>query len=108
MNKKKKNNIFLNILAILFIVYMGLFIANLSGYYESKIRDNVIMTEEGIKEFENKVSNGEEIDVTSFLKNEREDYSNKMSNLGDKLTYGVEKFIVKSVHIFGDIMKSLF
>ena len=72
MNKKKKNNIILKILGVLFVIYMALFIANLSGYYESKIRENVIVTEEGIKEFENAVQNNESIDVTSFLKNERE------------------------------------
>ena len=67
----------LKILGFLFIIYIALFIANMSGYYESKIRDQVIVTEEGIKEFEEKIQNGEEIDITSFLNNEREDYSSK-------------------------------
>ena len=106
--EKKSNHIILKLLRVLFILYISLFIANLSGYYESKMRDNTITTEEGIREFESKVQNGEEIDLTSFLKNERVDYSNKISNLGDNLTYNIEHIVVKSLGIFTDIFKSLF
>lgn len=108
MDKKKNNNIFLKILGLLFLIYIALFIANLSGYYESQIRENTIVTEEGIKAFEEKVQNGEEIDVTSFLNKEREDYSSKMSTLGDNLTSNVENFVVKSMGFISDIVKSLF
>lgn len=108
MDKKNNNNIPLKILGVFFLIYVALFIANLSGYYESKIRENTIVTEEGIKAFEEKVQNGEEIDVTSFLRNEREDYSSKMSTLGDSLTSNVENFVVKSMSFITDIVKSLF
>lgn len=108
MSKKKKGDIFLKILGCLFILFIALFIANMSGYYESKIRDRVIVTEEGIKEFENLVQNGEEIDVTSFLNTEREDYSSKMSNLGDTITSGFENFISNGANILYDVLKSLF
>lgn len=108
MAKRKKTNIFLKILSFLFVVFIALFIANMSGYYESKIRDRVIVTDKGIKEFEEKVKNGEEVDVTSFLNNEREDYSSSMSNLGDNLTNGLESFVSGGMDIVGDILKSLF
>ena len=81
---------------------------NNSGYYESKIRDKVIVTEEGIKEFEVKVSNGEEVDIKSFLNNNREDYGSKMSNLGDRLTSSLEEFVDEGAKILTDILKSLF
>lgn len=105
---KKKGNIILKILGILFVIYMGLFIANMSGYYESKIRDKVVVTDEGIKEFERKVQNGEEVDVTSFLNNERVDYSNTMSNFGDNLTNRIENVVSNGMKVFADIIKSLF
>lgn len=108
MSKKKKGNIFLKMLGVLFVVFMALFIANMSGYYESKIRDQVTVTEEGIKAFEEKVQNGEEIDITSFLKTEREDYSSGLSNLGDNLTEGIEGFVSGGINVVGDILKSLF
>ncbi len=108
MSKKKKLHPILKILMVLFIVYIALFIANMSGYYESKIRDRVVVTEEGIKEFEEKVQNGEEIDITAFLKNERIDYSSPMSNFGDNLTSGIEVFVSDGMKFVEDILKSIF
>ena len=106
--RKKKGNPILKILSILFVIFMALFIANMSGYYESKIRDRVTITEEGIKEFEEKVQNGEEIDITSFLNTDREDYSSSMSNLGDNVTSGIETVVSTGMNIVADILKSLF
>ena len=108
MNKKKKSSIFLKILGVLFVVYIALFIANMSGYYESKIRDEVTITDEGIKEFEEKVQNGEEIDITSFLNKDRVDYSSNMSNIGDSLTSSFENVISYGANIVSNIFKSLF
>ncbi len=106
--KKKKTSPFLKILGCLFVIFMALYIANISGYYEGKVRDRVIITEEGIKEFEEKVQNGEEIDITSFLDNERIDYSSGMSNLGDSVTESIESVVVNGMNFVTDILKSLF
>lgn len=108
MNKKKKSSIFLKILGVLFVIYIALFIANMSGYYESKIRNDVTITDEGIKEFEEKVQNGEEIDITSFLNKDRVDYSSNMSNIGDSLTSSFENVISYGANIVSNIFKSLF
>lgn len=107
MRKKKKNPV-LKVLGLLFVVFMALYIANMSGYYESKIRDRVIITEEGIKNFEQAIKNGDEIDITSFLNTEREDYSSSMSNFGENVTSSIENVVVGSMDIVSDIIKSLF
>lgn len=107
MAKRKKNPI-IKILGGLFIIFVALFIANISGYYESKIRDRVVITEDGIKEFEDKVQNGEEIDITSFLNTDREDYSSVMSNLAEGITSGIENVVSGGMEIMSDILKSLF
>lgn len=107
MIKKKKNSI-LKIFGVFFLLFMALYIANLSGYYESKIRDRVVITEEGIKEFEEKVSNGEEINMSSFLELDKKDYSSKMSNFGENITSGIQKIVEGSYDLFSDILKSLF
>ncbi len=108
MNKKKKNNIIIKLLGGLFVIYIALFIASSSGYYESKIKDKVMVTEDKIKEFEEKVQNGEEIDITAFLNNERIDYSSTMSDLGDNITSGIESFVLDTSKFLGKIFKSLF
>ena len=106
--EKKNNNVVLKIISILFIIFMGLFIANTSGYYESQIHDRMIVTEQGIKEFEDTIKRGDEIDIESFINNTREDYSSKMSNLGDRLTGSLEGFVDEGAKILTGILKSLF
>ena len=59
-------------------------------------------------QIQEKVQNGEEIDITAFLKNDREDYSSSMSNLGDNLTSGIEVFITDGMKFVSDVVKSLF
>lgn len=108
MNKNKKLHPILKIMVALFVVFIALFIANMSGYYESKIREGTTITEDKIKEFEEKIQNGEEIDIEAFLNNDRVDYSNKISNLGEKLTVNIETVFKDGMHIIGNILKSLF
>ncbi len=108
MGKKKNTNPVLKILGVLFVIFMALYIASTSGYYESKIRDKVVITEEGIKEFESKVQNGEDIDITSFLNTKRPDYSSPISKLGDNVTKGLESAIFEGAKFVADILKSLF
>lgn len=108
MNKKKKIHPCLKILGLLFVVFMALFIASQSGYYESEVRDKVIVTEEKIKEFESLVQKGETIDINTFLDNEREDYRSGMSNLGDNLTSSIASVVSVGMDVMTDILKSLF
>ncbi len=108
MGKKKKLHPILKILVALFIIYIALFIANISGYYETKIREKTTITEEGIKKFEEKINNGEEVSITSFLDDDRKDYSNKFSKLGDSITKGIENLATKGMKIFVQVIKSLF
>ena len=105
---KKKKNLPLKVLGLLFIVFMALYIASTSGYYESKIRDKVVLTEEGIKEFERRVQNGEDVDISSFLNQKRPDYSSYMSTLGDNLTSGIEVLVYDGARFVKDIINSLF
>lgn len=108
MHKKKKGSIILKILSFLFTIYMALYIANMSGYYENKIRQDVFVTDEGIKEFENKVQNGEEIDISSFLNKDTPDYNSNFSRLGEAFTSSLETIVYKGSNILGSIIKSLF
>ena len=43
--EKKKTNWFIKLLTILFIIFMGLFIASESGYYEAKLSEKVVLTD---------------------------------------------------------------
>ena len=108
MNKKKKLHPVLKVLFLLFIVYLALFIASSSGYYEGRIRDKVSLTNDSIKDFEEKLASGEKIDITAYINKDEIDYSNEFSKLGDYFTEGVQVLIEKSSKIIGNILKTLF
>ena len=108
MPKKRKLHPVLKILAVLFIIYVALYIASASGYYERRIRNKVIITDNNIKDFEEKIKNGETISLDSYLTNDYDDYSNSISKLGDNLTNGVAEVVLKSSEVVMDVLKSLF
>ena len=81
---KKNNNWFFKILTILFIIYVALFIANQTGYYEKTIRDKTFLTEEKMHEFEQDVADNKVIDIINYLP-EKEDYSNFWTKSANKL-----------------------
>ena len=76
---KKKTNWFKRFLTISFIIFMGLYISSISGFYEAKLSNKVALTDEAIKEFENDVIEGKTIDVNTYITNKNVDYSNKFT-----------------------------
>ncbi len=108
MPKKKKVHPIIRILEVLFVIFIALFIANSSGYYEGKVRNKVAITNDKIEEFEQMLANGDDVDLNNFLANDRVDYSNKLSNFGEKLTMDVQVIVKNSFEFIGNIFKSLF
>ncbi len=108
MNKKNKIHPIIKIILVLFVIYIIMFISSISGYYEGRIRNKVSLTNEKINEFEELIQNGEEIDLDAFLQKEEVDYSNKLSDFGEKMTFQVQEFVKESVNLIGNIFKTLF
>ena len=75
---KKKRNWFLRLLFVLFIVFLGLYIASVSGYYETQVGNKVALTEEAIRDFENDVLEGKNVDIKTYLQEDNKDYSNTL------------------------------
>lgn len=105
---KKKNNWFKKLLTVSFLIFMGLYISSISGFYESKLSNKVSLTDEAIKEFEKDVLNGKEIDIVTYINNENIDYSNKFTNAGEKLSETVTKIVTDGFSGFWDAVKVLF
>ena len=108
MKKKKNQKIFWVILISLFVVYMGLYIANTTGYYESKLNNQVHLTNEAIKKFESDVSKGKDVTIEDYLEKEAKDYSNNISKLGVNLSEKVETLMNKGLKNFFEILGKLF
>lgn len=106
--EKKKPNHFLQLLLILFIIFIGLYIASVSGYYEANLKNKVILTDEAIAKFEEDVLNGEVVDVNSYILEDRKNYENKFTEAGDKFSEVVESFLTDGLKGVFDCLKTLF
>lgn len=104
---KKKKNYFLRILSLLFLIFISLYIAMESGYYEAKLSKKTTMTEESIKKFESDIKNGKPIDINSYSYNEFTDYSNNTTNLAIFVGENVEKFMTSGINSVFEFLKSL-
>lgn len=106
--KKKKHNPFLNLIFILFIVYISLFIAGESGYYENRVNEEIILTEENIKKFETDVKNNKDIDIENYVVKNNKDYSCIASDMGDNFSNFVEKLLTEELGKMGKVLKKMF
>lgn len=108
MNMKKKNKLFKNLLIIAFVIFMGLFIASESGFYEAKLSNKVALTDESIKRFEQDVSDGKMVDVASYVVDDYKDYSNKFTDVGEKMSDAITKVLSEGISGAWDAIKVLF
>lgn len=95
--KKKPSRHFFRLLIFLFLIFIALFIALKSGYYESNLGKRKELTAEKIKEFERDVQEGKEVDIKNYLETNSKDYSNKISKLGMSLGSSTEKFMTSGI-----------
>lgn len=108
MPKKKKLNPFLSLLTILFIIYISLNIASTNGYYESKINDEVVLTEKNIKKFENDIKNNKKIDLNNYVVKDKKDYRGFASDVGENFSNFVENLMTKELWKAGKVLKRMF
>jgi len=94
-NKPLINKVFKFICTLLCIIYLGLFIANNTGYYSFSLRNKKELTEEQIKKFEEDVKNGINVDINEYLDFNTISYQNNISKLG----YNISSFV-------GDLIKN--
>ena len=104
--KKKKNNWFLKSLLIIFIIFISLYLMDNLGYYNIATR-NKVLTEEKMKEFENDVKNGKNIDIKEYVK-DNTNYKNVYSNIGYESSEIINNVLNKGFSNIGKILKKLF
>lgn len=106
--KKKEKNPFFKILSALFLLFISLYIALESGYYEAKLSKKTAMTQESIERFEEDIKNGNPIDVNSYTYEEHKDFSNNTTDAAIFIGSKVESFMSNGITEIFDIVKSLF
>ena len=106
--KKAKNNLFFKILAVLFLIYVAITIAYESGYYETKSQNRAVLTKEAIEKFEKDLEKGEVIDMKDYLVEERPDYSNQVTKIGNKISISISDALTKGISDLFGMLKNLF
>jgi len=96
----KISNISKIVIILLFMLFLSLYIAQASGYYEYQENKKVTLTKEAIKDFEKDLKEGKNINVKNYLQEEKH-YNNKASILGLQISNFIE-------NSFNSIMSSLF
>ena len=96
MKKKKKNPVVIA-LFILFIIYLALFITQSTGYYELKRHNEMLLTKESMKKFEEDVRNGKDVSLSDYTHVKNQDYSSKMGDIGNKASEIIEKVMTKGI-----------
>ncbi len=108
MDKKKKPNYFLRVTLVLFIIFIMIYIIGQTGYYETSVRKDVMLTEEKINEFEEDVLNGEQVDLNTYIVKEDKDYSNALTTAGEGLNNTIMKIFSEGLDEVINIFDILF
>ena len=82
---------------VLFLSFLVVYCAELTGYYEYQNHKHAVLTEEQIKQFEKDVANGKEVDINEYLVKDERVYNNNLSKISSKLSNGISKIVQKGV-----------
>ncbi len=111
MDDKPKSKINKNakrIFYLLVILFITLYFANQTGYYESRLQSKTNLTKEAIERFEKDVAEGKEVDINNYIDTSVKEYNNKYSSLGLGISNAIDKGVNKSIDFFLKIIKTLF
>lgn len=103
IEKKKKKNIGLIILIVLFFIYLVIEISYSRGLIEYENYKKMTLTSEAMQKFEEDVKNGKNININDYIKEEK-DYSSKVSKITSRASEKLEDFFTKGI---GDFIKML-
>jgi hypothetical protein len=102
------SNFFKYTFIILFIVYIALYLSQVTGYYEFDQYKKTRLTEEKIKAFEQDVKKGNKITIDSYLDKTKKDYNNNISRSGLKLSIILDKIFSTIMNFIVKLFEGLF
>ena len=85
-------------LILLFCIFMTLYISQATGYYDYQQYRRVELTEEKIKQFEQDVKDGKNIDIQDYLNDTERNYNNGISQTGLKLSNFIKDNVRKGIN----------
>ena len=80
----------------LFICFVIVYCTSMAGYYEYQQRQRVVLTEKKIKQFEEDIKKGKNIDVDDYIE-EKESFDHAPKRLGVKISEVISKYTRKGI-----------
>lgn len=91
------NKFFKFLFLICFVTFITLYISSAAGYYEYEQHKKMVFTQDQIKQFEQDVANGKNIDLEEYMKNTNPNYQNRTSKFGLKISEGIGTAVQKGI-----------
>lgn len=70
----------------LLFLFFGLYIASRNGYIDYQARNQMVLTKEQIRKFEDDVKNNRPIDIKNYVVKEEDLYDNQLSRMSLKIS----------------------
>ncbi|MBE6160075.1 MAG: hypothetical protein E7157_03390 [Lactobacillales bacterium] len=105
--KKIITKVFWKSFLVLLIGFTAIYVSEATGYYEFEQHNKKVLTEQKIKQFEEDVANGKNIDINDYVVNNKQNYETKLSKLGDKMSTSVKKIIVEGLNNTFDFLNNI-
>jgi ABC-type dipeptide/oligopeptide/nickel transport system permease component len=93
----KDGKVFKVVLTLLFIAFLTLYVSQATGYYDYQQYQKKELTAEKMKQFEEDVKAGKNIDITNYLETNIHNYNNGVSLTSLKLSTVVKHYVQKSI-----------
>lgn len=103
----KKHNFLKTIFILVFLLFLALFIASKTGYYEKSVKDKTYLTNKKLKEFEKDISEGKNVDAKDYFPKEV-DYSNVFTKSANNISNKIGLVVNYKAKNIWDFIKTLF
>lgn len=103
----KKHNFFKTLFILVFLLFLALFIASKTGYYEKSVKDKTYLTNKKLKEFEKDISEGKNVDAKDYFPKEV-DYSNIFTKSANNISNKIGLVVNSKAKNVWDFIKTLF
>lgn len=95
--------IFKLIVYVIFFLFFCTVLLSVSGYYQTELQKKTTLTNEAIKQFENDIAQGKDIDINDYVDINKKDYDNNFTKSGryisEKLNNIISTGIKKTLKI---------
>lgn len=103
----KKHNFLKTLFILVFLLFLALYIASKTGYYEKSVKDKTFLTNKKLKEFEKDISEGKNVDAKDYFPKEV-DYSNVFTKSANNISNKIGLVVNSKVKNIWDFIKTLF